>query len=175
MRGGGSVQAEGTGLLLKGAHTLHHGVAFLGNRAEHLQEGTGVHGMGGLDGEGVVAVGDIGHCLHSLRPHAVHGFLQGCHLVFQGRGVPEGIDLIDETGHAGALAEQPFHVGKLHMAVRIHKAGAQDAVIHRFLGRANAGAHDGAVLLHFHKGVAEGLPAQGIYIFCSESFHSVSR
>ena len=161
--------------LLQLTDTHHHGATFLRDGPENFQETAGIHGMPCLDGKGIVAIGDIGHRLHALRPHAVHGCLQGRHFVFRGRGVPKGIDLVNETGHAGALAEKSFHVGELYMAVGVHEARAQDAFIHALLRQAHARADNGAVLLHFHKGVAERLPAQGIYIFCSESFHKVSR
>ena len=161
-------------LLLQLTDALHHILTLGRNSAEHLQEGAGVHRVGGLHGEGIGTVGNIGHGLHALVPHAIHRLLERVQLVFHGGRVSEGVDLVDEARHAGPLAEHALHIGELHMAVGVHETGAQDARFHLFVLRAQARTDDGAVLLHFHEGVAERLTRQGIYVFCGKTLHKES-
>ena len=153
---GSGVQAEGTGLGLQARDAFHYGIAFLRYRAKHLQEGARVHGVALFDGKGIGAVGDIGHGHNPLIPEVVHGVRKLLHLLLQRLRVPQLIDLVDETGHARPLAEQPLHVGKLHMAVGVHKARAQDAVQEYRFGRRvrrNAGAQHGSVIVQLYKTV----------------------
>ena len=149
-------------LLLQLAHAGHHFTTFFRLCAEHLQEGAGVQGVGGLDGEGIGTVGNIGHRLHALRPEAVHFLLQRSHLVFVGRGVAQFVDLVDEARHPGPLAEEAFHIGELYVAVGVHKARAQDARIHLFGGGAQPGTHHGPVFVYLYKSVLQRFTGKGV-------------
>ena len=160
MRRRGRVDAETIGNLLQLPDTVHHGLAILRFGPEDLQEGAGVHRVAGLDGEGVVAVGDVGHPHDALFPHAVHLPREVIDLLLQGLVVPHFIDLVDESGHAGALAELALQIGEFDVAVRIDKARGDRAVVERRLGggiRAHACPDDGSVILHLHEPVPDGL------------------
>ena len=168
------IQAEGVSQALQTSHPLHHLRAFGGNRAENLQECAGVHRVGGLHLEGIGTIGNIGHGHHALVPHMVHGRLQGRHFVFVGGSVPELVDLVDKTCHAGAPAEKAPHIGEFHMAVGVHKTRADDAAVHFFLLRTPPHPQDGSILLHLYKGVTDGVTGKGVDIFCGKALHRES-
>ena len=175
MRRGSGVQAIGPGLFLQTVNAFHNSITLLRNGTKHLQEGAGVHGMALLYRKRVIAIGNIGHGHYALIPHIVHGFRELPDLVFQGLRVPELVDLVYETCHARPLPEQPLHVRKLHMAVGVHKARAQDSVQENFFGRwirAHTRTHNRSVLLHLHKAIHYGLRShKRVQIFGSETFH----
>ena len=155
----GRVDAEAVGHRLQFPDAVHHGAAILRFGAEDLQEGAGVHRVAGLDGEGVVAVGDVGHSHDALLPHAVHLPREVIDLLLQGLVVPHLIDLVDESGHAGALAELALQIGEFNVAVRIDKTRSDRAVVERRFGggiRAHACPDDGSVILHLHEPVPDG-------------------
>ena len=172
---GGGIQAEGFGLLLQGLYTLHHRATFVRLRPEYLQERAGVKRVFRLQGKGIVAVGDIGHGRHTLFPELVHGVFQAGKLCFQGRSVAQGVDLVDKAGHARSLAEESLHVGQFHMAMSVYKA-RNDGPVQKllpFLTRAET--QDGAVVVHLHKCIAEGLTGlERIQVFGRKTLHSES-
>ena len=179
MRRGSGIQAIGLRLCLQLENPFHDGVTLLGNRPEHLQEGPGVHGMPLFHGKGICAVGDIGHGYDALRPHPVHGIGELLHLLFQRLGVPEGVDLVYEAGHARPFPEQAFHIRKLHMTVGVHKTGAEGAIQENGLGRGvcrHAGSKHRTVVGQLYKAVFHGLlPGKGVQVFGGKSFHRTIR
>ena len=118
--------------------------------------------MRGLYLKGICAVGDIGHCLHALLPHGIHGGFEGVHLVFNGRRIPHLIDLVYETGHARSFAELTLKVRKFHMAVGIYKAGADNAFLNYLRWAANASFKHSSVLPYLNESVGNGLTRQGV-------------
>ena len=82
MRRGSGIQAQAGGLCLQRPYAFHDGIASAFIGPEHLQEGAGVHGMGGFYRKRVCTVGNIGHGNHPLRPHPVHGLFEQTHFVF---------------------------------------------------------------------------------------------
>ena len=145
------VQAHSHSLGLQGLHTLNHSFPAVRVCPEDLQEGASIHGMSGLNGKGIVAVGNIGHGYHALGVHLVHGHLEGCNLVFQGRGVPQFVDLVYEARHARTFAEQSFHIGEFHMAVGVHHARAQGAFHYRLPFLTKAGPEHHSLVVHLHE------------------------
>ena len=157
-RGGVDAESVRNGLQLP--HPLHRGIAIRRFGAEDLQEGTGVHRVTGLHGEGIVAVGDVGHGHDTLAPEAVHRLREVPDLLFQGFVVAKLIDLVDESGHPGPLPELSLHIREFHVAVGIDKAGDNGSLAeNRFPGRffANPCPDDGSIVFELHEPVYERL------------------
>ena len=156
VRRGSGVQAHRAGLGLQGLHVPDHSFPAIGIGPKDFQEGAGIHRMLCLDGKGIVAVGDIGHSHHPFLVHLVHTLFQGTDLVFQGGGIAEGVDLVNEAGHTRTLAEEALHIGQFHVAVGVDHTGAEGAVQDGFAFLAQAGSQHYAVIVHFHIGIFQG-------------------
>ena len=104
------VKAIFFGLFFQGGDGGHYRRAILLFRSEDLQESPGIHGMRGFYPERIVAIADIGHRNHPPVPHAVHPGADLKQFLLLSGGIPEGIYLVYESGHAGTPAEKSLHV-----------------------------------------------------------------
>ncbi len=74
-----------------------------------------------LEREALAAVADVGDCYHTLAGEVLEFSLHGIQAAFFIHAFAELVDLVDKAAHACSLAESAFKVGKLYVAVGVHK------------------------------------------------------